>query len=153
MNAPPRSARVEERQPCRLTVVLSREGQDDCTGDDMQFVYSGAGHSQNLSRGGVCCVVDRLFQPNQKVRIRIHASDRPLDLAGAVVWCEAVNDREFEVGCEFLDASDGFAARMLDQICQIEAYREMQRQEGRELSVEAAAEEWISRYAEHHPRS
>lgn len=38
--------------------------------------------------------------------------------------------------------------RMIEQICHIEHYRkEVERQEGRRLSSQDAADEWISRYA------
>ena len=45
-----------------------------------------------------------------------------------------------------------FRLRMIEQICHIEHYRnEMLKQQGRELSIEEAAQEWISRYAGEFP--
>jgi len=45
-----------------------------------------------------------------------------------------------------------FRLRMIEQICQIEHYRkEVKLVEGRDLSAEEAASEWISRYASDFP--
>ena len=45
-----------------------------------------------------------------------------------------------------------FAARMVEQVCQIEHYRQqVQRAEGRVLDAETAAREWIKRYAASFP--
>ncbi|MBL8423886.1 MAG: hypothetical protein JNK06_10380 [Candidatus Accumulibacter phosphatis] len=41
---------------------------------------------------------------------------------------------------------------MVEQVCQIEHYRrEVRRRERRELDAEAAAQEWIARYADQFP--
>ncbi len=46
------------------------------------------------------------------------------------------------------DASDAFVARMQAQCKQIEAYRlDVNRREGRCISLDQAAREWIERYA------
>ena len=58
----------------------------------------------------------------------------------------------YEVGVSFLDAEDVFRARMVAQVCYIEDYRRsIARAEGRELSSEEAAGEWIARYAHKFP--
>jgi hypothetical protein len=52
----------------------------------------------------------------------------------------------------FLDADDAFLARMVEQVCHIEDYRKsVQRLEGRALSPEAAALEWIAHHAAQFP--
>ena len=52
----------------------------------------------------------------------------------------------------FLDAEDAFLARMVEQVCHIEDYRKsVHRIEGRELSPEEAAMEWIEKYASQFP--
>jgi hypothetical protein len=71
--------------------------------------------------------------------------------AGSVVWCRR-DGRDYEVGIRFQEAADVFAARMVEQICQIEHYRqEVLRSEGRVLDGEEAALEWIARYAAQFP--
>jgi hypothetical protein len=52
----------------------------------------------------------------------------------------------------FLDAEVAFLARMVEQVCHIEDYRQsVSRIEGRQLSAEEAATEWIDRYARDFP--
>ena len=64
-----------------------------------------------------------------------------------VAWCKARADG-FELGVEFLDAEDAFRARMVEQICYIENYRKtVYETEGRALTSEEAALEWIGKHA------
>lgn len=46
-----------------------------------------------------------------------------------------------------MNTNDTFTARMLEQIWQIINYQNRLEQEGRVLSIEEAAFEWIDRYA------
>ena len=51
-----------------------------------------------------------------------------------------------------MNTNDAFTARMLEQIWQIMNYQSKLEQEGRVLSIEEAALEWIDRYAAHFPQ-
>ena len=56
------------------------------------------------------------------------------------------------MGVQFLDATDAFRARMVEQVCTIERYRtQVREQEGRELSAHEAAAEWIGKFAGRFP--
>ncbi len=67
---------------------------------------------------------------------------------GRVVWCRQ-NSAGFEAGVQFVEADEAFKARMVAQFCQIEDYRrDIREKEGRLLSSEEAAREWIVQYAE-----
>jgi hypothetical protein len=58
----------------------------------------------------------------------------------------------YELGVTFLDAEDAFRARMVEQLCHIEDYRRsVMRTQGRELSLDEAATEWIEKFAEDFP--
>jgi hypothetical protein len=55
----------------------------------------------------------------------------------------------YEIGVAFEDSLDAFRIRMVEQVCQIERYRlSVLGCEGRELTTEEAAREWIARYAD-----
>ena len=56
------------------------------------------------------------------------------------------------IGIEFAAEAEAFRARMVEQICHIERYHRQQQAEGREVSEEQAAIEWIDRYAATFPR-
>ena len=69
-----------------------------------------------------------------------------------VAWCK---DRRgyYEVGVEFLAEDDMFRARMVEQVCHIEHYRKaVKAKEGRRLSREEAALEWIAKHAADFPK-
>ena len=58
----------------------------------------------------------------------------------------------YQVGVEFDEHTTKFALRMVEQVCHIEQYRkEVLETEGRYLSHEKAAVEWIARYASKFP--
>jgi hypothetical protein len=65
-----------------------------------------------------------------------------------------VRENSYETGVEFLSRDDAFMAHMVEQVCLIENYRQdILRTEGRLLSPEDAAKEWISKYAARFPGS
>jgi hypothetical protein len=70
-------------------------------------------------------------------------------IRGEVAWCRA-RGGQYEVGVCFGHDSEAFKARMLAQLGQIERYMiNVKQNEGRELSQDQAAREWIELYAEH----
>lgn len=101
----------------------------------------------NVSLGGLAFVSDQALEPSQKVKVCIPVLETENCLIGTVVWCEKTKNG-YEIGLEFEGKRNVYRLRMIEQICHIEHYRkEVERVEGRELSAEAAAREWISRYA------
>ena len=107
----------------------------------------------NVSLGGLAFISQVPFETLQRVKITIpllQRRNRPEEencLVGNVVWCEK-SGKNYEVGIEFDKSKDVFRLRMIEQICHIEHYRkEVERLEGRELTTQEAAGEWISKYA------
>jgi len=101
----------------------------------------------NISLGGLSFVSQQAVEVFQRVRVCIPIIKEPNFVEGQVVWCEKASNG-FEVGLEFDSSQEVFRLRMIEQICYIEHYRkEVESQEGRKLSSEEAAKEWISKYA------
>ncbi len=101
----------------------------------------------NISLGGLSFVSPHALDVLQKVRICIPLIKQDNFLEGRAVWCEKARSG-YEVGLEFERSQEVFRLRMIEQIRHIEHYRnEIERQEGRKLSTEEAAKEWISQYA------
>jgi hypothetical protein len=100
----------------------------------------------NISFGGLSCGSDTDVEPGTVVWLNIPLVKPPFKAKGKVVWCQWHADG-YDLGVEFMDADDAFRARMVEQICHIEHYKHQVRvTEGRELSAEQVAREWISRY-------
>ena len=77
--------------------------------------------------------------------------DGSITVTGTIVWCRKTN-RHFEVGVRFADENTEFAVRMIEQICHINHYqRQILEREGRQLSGEEAALEWVARFARDFP--
>ena len=103
--------------------------------------------SVNMGEGGLAFLLDACVDTGTVVQVRIPTVQPPFEAAARVVWCRPEQDR-FLVGVAFLDAGAAFQVRMVEQVCAIEEYRrEIRQREGRELTSQQAAEEWIAKYA------
>ncbi len=101
----------------------------------------------NISLGGLSFISSRALDVLHKVRVCIPLVKQDNYLEGRVVWCEKAKNG-YEVGLQFERSNEVFRLRMIEQICHIEHYRkEVEQKEGRQISTEEAAKEWISLYA------
>jgi len=107
----------------------------------------------NLCIKGVALRCDQSYVPGEFVEIRIPLVRPPFEAEARVIWCKT-REGHFELGVEFLDQDDAYMARMVEQLCYIENYRKsMLRDEGRSLTSEQAAHEWVSKFASRFPGS
>jgi Tfp pilus assembly protein PilZ len=117
------------------------------------IAVQGSEYLKNVSEGGLAFMSTTEVTLGTTVVIQIPAIDPQVSLRGIVVWCEAFNADQFEVGVRFVDENNHFRMRMVEQICHIEHFkREIFETEGRVISGEEAALEWIKRYATDFPR-
>ncbi len=113
----------------------------------------GSEYLKNVSEGGLAFMSLTELALGSTVDIQIPAIDPQVSLKGVVVWCEACTSQQYEIGVRFIDANNHFRMRMVEQICHIEHFkREIFETEGRIISGEDAALEWISRYAKDFPQ-
>lgn len=115
-------------------------------------IKHGTNTLSNVSFGGVSCIFEEEIEVGSSLNIRIDCVDPNFEVSGTVVWCKPYK-QAYEVGIQFLVHKDKmFLFRMVEQLCHIEHYRnEVNKKEGRELSSEEAAAEWISRFADKFP--
>jgi len=107
--------------------------------------------SVNVSAGGLSFVTDERLEVGTTIEVRIPEVDPPFEAPARVVWASPEGERHC-VGVQFLEASDTFRIRMVEQVCAIERYRlEVQEEEGRTLTTQEAAAEWIGKYAGRFP--
>jgi hypothetical protein len=105
----------------------------------------------NVGMGGLAFRSHSAFRPAHIVRVRIDCVRPAFETTARVAWCRAC-DGEYELGLAFTDPEDAFRARMVEQICHIEHYRnEVRATQGRTLTAEDAAREWIERNAARFP--
>jgi len=109
--------------------------------------------TQDISLGGLAVHSDAPVTPGSLIEVRIAYVEPAFEARARVAWCRPRRDGAgHELGVSFLDREDVFRARMVEQICHIEDYRRaIAREEGRELSSEEAACEWIAKYAHKFP--
>ena len=101
----------------------------------------------NVGLGGLSFKSSQGLPTGQSVSVSFPAIHQNLNLVGTVMWNKKIDDG-FEIGLQFDSSDELFRIRMIEQICQIEHYqKEILQQEGRDLTIEEAAREWIDRYA------
>ena len=107
----------------------------------------------NVSFGGVSCLCTEAVEKNSSVKMMIQCVDPSFEIDGRAVWCKPRNNM-YEIGVEFIVSKDKmFLLRMIEQVCHIEHYRnERAHNEGRELTSEEAAREWIKKHADNFPK-
>jgi len=100
----------------------------------------------DVGEGGVSFLTNIIFENGSTLRIKIAHVQPPFEALCVVCW-QREKGASFEVGVRFVDEDSRFQARMVEQVCHIENYREKAKQEGRSLSLEDAANEWIIKFA------
>lgn len=106
---------------------------------------------RDVSQGGLCFTSDRPVQAGSKIHLEIGLNVSPFHADGTVAWCRREKGA-YAVGVAFNDGSTHYGIRMVEQICHIEHYRsEVLEAEGRELTSEEAAREWVEKYAADFP--
>lgn len=119
-----------------------------CSSDQRSYAKK---HIYNVSLGGLAFYFDQSIPLGKIVNIKIPYVQPVFETKARVVWCSQHEDC-YELGVEFLDAEDAFRGRMVEQICYIEDYKnDVLKTEGRNLTIEEAAQEWINKFASKFP--
>lgn len=106
----------------------------------------------NVSQGGLAFESANRINAGSVISLRITIVQPEFVMQGVVTHCSPEADH-FVVGVKFVHSDDRYVARMVEQICHIEHYRkEVARREGRRLTGEQAASEWIAKYAASFPQ-
>jgi len=129
-----------------------------CLGKTQEFLNQNVGKTffasdrlRDVSRGGLCFSADCPVRKGTPIHIEIPINNPPYSADGTVAWCRPEGDH-FAVGVQFNEPATQYSVRMVEQVCHIEAYRSMvMEKEGRDLSSEEAASEWINKYAADFP--
>jgi hypothetical protein len=110
-------------------------------------------HTHDISLGGLAVQSDVAVEPGALIEVCIAYVQPAFEAPARVAWCHPrAEGGGHEVGLSFLHVQDAFLARMVEQICYIEDYRRsIAREEGRQLSAEEAASEWIAKFAARFP--
>jgi hypothetical protein len=97
------------------------------------------------------------IEPQQWLHLSIPLNGDYFETDALVCWCKPIKSatghiEHYVIGVSFGNHSAAFSARMAEQVCHIEAYKKtVEENEGRELSNDQAASEWIAKHADHFP--
>lgn len=101
----------------------------------------------NLSAGGLSFFTSIPVKVGSVVDLMIPCVNPDYQGEGVIVWRRSQPPEGFEVGVRFASDDEYFRVRMVEQVCQIEEYRQQLAEVGRQLTAEEAAHEWITRFA------
>jgi Tfp pilus assembly protein PilZ len=114
-----------------------------------------AGEMRDISLGGLSFETTQDCEAGDTMTL-VFPSLEGRKLSGQVVWAGPMGTESpprHACGIRFLDDRMFSHARMLEQICNIEAYRQSQSTaSGRDLGFPQAAREWIGKTAQRFPR-
>jgi PilZ domain len=118
---------------------------------DTGGAYAGRA-AENVSYGGLAFSTDAAIEPDTLIGLLIPHVQPPFEVSAArVAWCRHEGER-YLIGVQFPDSEVAFRVRMVEQVCHIKNYRKLiLEHEGRELTTEEAAVEWMGRYASSFP--
>lgn len=106
---------------------------------------------KDVGLGGLSCRATCELDVGTLVEVSIDIVKPPFHAEGRVAWCKHHNGFH-ELGIQFMRLEDAFAARMVEQVCHIEHYRnEVLAREGRVIDSNTAACEWIQMHAADFP--
>ena len=100
----------------------------------------------DIGEGGIAFQTNVFFENGARLKVRIPHVHPPFEAVGVVCWHRSLDD-QLEVGLMFLNEVTPFRVRMVEQICQIEKYRNQLQIEGHAVSFQKAASEWVEKFA------
>jgi hypothetical protein len=131
------------RHPSDIPIIIEHEEAGFSPGVGQRL--------KDISFGGLAFESDREVMEGELLKVSIPVVNPAFEIRARVVWCRNIEDR-FDIGLEFVEPEKVYRARMVEQICYIEHYRhEVYEHEGRTMTGEQAALEWIQKYAGEFP--
>ena len=130
------------RHPSDIPIVYKH-------GDAVEYTKE---YLKNIGHGGLCFRSKVSIEVGTTICIQIQIRKPVFEASGIVTWCNK-DDGQYEIGVIFSDEHTEFGVRMVEQVCHIEHYKkEVLEKEGRTLSGEEAAIEWVNKNAASFPR-
>lgn len=103
----------------------------------------------NVSLGGLLFPAKCSVNPGAFIKISLPFEDRVFNVKAMVVHCEKdAHTRLYNIGVSFKRMQEAFKTKMIEQIYLISEFRDLKSMQlGRQVSLEEASREWISRYS------
>ncbi len=104
----------------------------------------------NVSEGGLMFTSREKVEDGTKITLSMPLYDKVFKVKAEVVHTEKSESKGlYNIGVAFLNYTDAFKVKLIEQIYLIEEYRGLRSlQLGKELTLQEASEEWIKRYSE-----
>jgi len=104
----------------------------------------------DVSEGGLLFMSKTEVAPGTNIKLNMPLYDKVFKINARVVHSEKDPSTElFNIGVMFISYADAFKVKLIEQIYLIEEYRVLRSlQLGKEMTIQEASKEWISRYSE-----
>jgi hypothetical protein len=101
---------------------------------------------RDISVGGLAFESHHSFAEGAIITIRIPDIDPSFSIHCRVAWIKQTESAYF-TGVNFIDGNDAFRIHMVEQACHIQSYWMSASDNGRDISIDEAASEWITFHA------
>lgn len=110
-----------------------------------------AGHSAtvDISEGGISFLAERFIAKGSAINLKIPVGDQMFAIEGQVAYSNRVPTlNRFKTGVAFTNPSHAFRAKLVEEMVQINLFREkLSREENRAITEEEASQRWVEKYA------
>jgi hypothetical protein len=114
---------------------------------DLQVVEQPQVPDNSIMPLDLVCKSPAMLASGLQVSIRADGLLNAPSITGQILWCHACHDH-YELHIRFSSDEHAQRMRMFEQVCHIHHYRQsVQEHQGRTLSDDEAALEWIAKYA------
>ena len=125
------------RHPSDIPIEIFPQGQTE----------NYEGPLNDVSIAGLSFNTNVYLSKDTEITIRMPMFQPPFEITATVMWCRE-SDHQFDIGVAFMDVDEAVEFRIVEQVCYIEHYkRKAFKIEGRKLTTEEAAREWIAKYS------
>ena len=100
--------------------------------------------------GGISYLSEKPYTKGQSIQLKLIEIDPDFCVIGRIHQCKE-EDNAFRIFIEFPTREDCYCVRMVEQLSHIEHYRRQAKLQGRRLSFNEAAAEWIQKFAASFP--
>jgi hypothetical protein len=101
--------------------------------------------TRNVSEGGLCCDSRERLEAGTSVHVRIPLGHHAFESEGTVAWC-LPSERGYDLGIRFTPGDASRKLQLVELLLRIRRYKaQVFELEGRKLSEEQAAREWLQR--------
>lgn len=112
------------RRPCNVRQFIRHPAHIPIEVRQLTDSKANTDQLNNISLGGLAFQSETCWEPSTLIAVKVLLNP-PIELEGRVVWCHQREENYCDVGVEFLETKHPSEKEIVEEVCQIEAYKKM----------------------------